>query len=450
MEEVSAMLVNLRLRKYWWFWLAILSAILGACDSFTQIDPTPVNKPGNSGLIAYIGTDGNLYTIDRNGENKRLLIDKASLTSEGGQDDPVIQQPTWSPNGESVAVVSVIGSNGSESNSSLYTVSRDGSQLTEIFNSNEHTPFYLYWSPDSHQLSFLSSSRNADGLILQLVPHDGGEVRLIGIGQPYYWAWSPDSQSILTHTGGSAQLNPEALISLQNLKGDSEGNELALKPSVFQAPAWSPDGQAWLLAVEEDNGNKSLLLTNTMGETLDVLAPVGRSISFGWSPDGSKVAYLTETPLDQDDPTATLTIVILDENDDDKVIIEQNPVVAFFWSPDSQKIAYIVPKLRVPQGEITQLDLPEPELVFQLYTLNLVSRESSILFEFDPTQEFLSVMQFFDQYQRSATIWSPDSLYLVISGEDQDENQGIYVISVSKEESSRFIAPGILAFWSWN
>lgn len=443
------MLMYLPLRKYWWGWQVIFSMILVACGSFAQIDPTPESQPDVSGLIAYLGTDGNLYTIDRNGENSRLLIDRASFIPEDNQDDPIIQQPTWSPNGERLAVVVTQESTGGARYSSLYTVSRDGSQLKEIFNSNENAPFYLFWSPDSQLLSFLSSSRNADGLILQLVPYAGGEVQVVGIGQPYYWAWSPDSRSILTHTGGSAQLNPEARISLQNINGDINETVLALKPSVFQAPAWSPDGGAWLLALDEDNGNKSLLLTNTMGESLDVIAPIGRSISFAWSPDGASVAYLTEAPLDQDEPTATLAIIDLDEQDD-KVIIEQNPVVAFFWSPDSHKIAYIVPKLKIQQGEITQLDLPEPVLVFQLFVLDLVSQESSMLFEFDPTPEFLSVMQFFDQYHRSARIWSPDSQYIVISGVDQDENPGIYVLPVAKGESSRFIAPGTLAFWSWN
>lgn len=443
------MLAHLLPKIYRWLWIAVFSFLLMACGYPTLKDPTPENRRDDSGLIAFLGTDGDLYTIDHKGENKRVLIDSASLNSGVDQDVPVLQQPTWSPNGEWIAIVSVGGSENGGRGSSLYTVSRDGSQLREIFNSEEQTPFYLFWSPDSTQLSFLSSSRNADGLVLQLVPYLGGEVQLIGIGQPYYWAWSPDSLSILTHTGGSAHLNPDARISLKNLNGDLEGTDIALKPSVFQAPAWSPDGEAWMLAVEEDSGENSLLLTNTTGETLDVLAPVGRSISFAWSPDGGKVAYLTEKPLDQDDSTATLAIFDLNESGD-AVVVEHNPVVTFFWSPDSQKIAYIVPKLRVPQGEITQLDLPEPVLVFQLYIHDLVSGDSSIVFEFDPTPEFLSVMQFFDQYHRSATIWSPDSQYLVISGEDQDENPGIYVIPVSGEESSRLIAPGTLAFWSWN
>jgi TolB protein len=429
-------------------WVISLLLFLTGCVSSSESIPTAVSVREYSGLIAFIGTDGNIYTVDQDGENKRVLIDQIDLAHEGGDKSWVVQQPTWSPDGDKLAFVVIKESDDGEQRASLYTVRRDGSQLVEVFTSNEQTPFYLFWSPDSQLVSFLSSSRNAQGLILQMVPFDGGDVQLLGIGQPYYWAWSPDSQAILTHTGGSARLNPDARITIQRLNEDLQQTELALKPSFFQAPAWSPDGRAWLLAAEGDDGDVNLLLTDTLGVVQDVLAPIGRSISFAWSPDGVKVAYLTESPLDDEDPSATLAIMTPDHKDD-AFMVEQNPVVAFFWSPDGQKIAYIVPSLKFPPGEVTQVDLPEPVLVFQLYVLDLLSEKSSLLFEFNPTPEFLSVMQFFDQYHRSATIWSPDSQSLVISGQDQDENPGVYVISVSKEGVNRLISPGTLAFWSW-
>ncbi len=435
--------------RYYWIWLLLTALILAGCSEQLQSETMFISQQEDSGLIAYIGTDGNLYTIDHEGENKKLVFDKSSLIQQDALDETTIQQPTWSPNGDSIAVIIAQEPANAESKMSIYTLPLDGSQPFEIFNSAGQSPFYLFWSPDSQMLSFLSSSRDADGLMLQMVPVEGGEVQVIGIGQPYYWDWSPDNRSILTHTGGSARINPEARISLQLHNGEIEETELALKPSAFQAPDWSPDGQSWLLAAEDENGEESLLITNTEGDILNVLTPVERSISFAWSPDGEKVAYLTETPVDQEDPTATLEIVNLDDKNNGMITVEQNPVVAFFWSPDGRRIAYIVPKLKLPQGEITQLDLPEAVLIFQLYVLDVIEGKSSLLFEFDPTAEFLSVMQFFDQYHHSASIWSPDSRYIVISGMDQEDNPGIFVVPLSKEESSRLVADGTLAFWSW-
>jgi Tol biopolymer transport system component len=331
---------------------------------------------------------------------------------------------------------------------SLYTVVPDGSNLVETFSSQEQSPFYLYWSPDSQRVSFLAFTITVDGLILQMVPFDGGETQLLGIGQPYYWAWSPDGQTILIHTGGSTQINPSARLALLNINGEVVESGLNLRPSSFQAPAWSPDGKALLLAAEVDEVGASLLITDVNGEIQTILESVGRSIAFAWSPDGKRVAYIMENPQD-DEESAGILVIVDPDSVEDVQTVDQKPVVAFFWSPDSKKIAYFVPRLKIPSGEITQVGLPDPVLVLQLYLTDVYTGESWRLIEFTPTQDFLRIMEFFDQYHRSATIWSPDSQYLVISGMDQDENPGIMVISASQEVDSRIIAPGSLAFWSW-
>jgi len=65
------------------------------------------------------------------------------------------------------------------------------------------------------------------------------------------------------------------------------------------------------------------------------------------------------------------------------------------------------------------------------------------------SEDFLNIMPFFDQYQRSATIWSPDNNNLVISALDQDGEQGIYAIEIAENSEARLLASGSLAFWSW-
>jgi hypothetical protein len=67
---------------------------------------------------------------------------------------------------------------------------------------------------------------------------------------------------------------------------------------------------------------------------------------------------------------------------------------------------------------------------------------------FTPTDSFLNIFPFYDQYQRSITIWSPDSREIVIAGSQGQENPGIYVIDALEGGSAR-IADGDLAFWSW-
>lgn len=84
-----------------------------------------------------------------------------------------------------------------------------------------------------------------------------------------------------------------------------------------------------------------------------------------------------------------------------------------------------------------------------LFILDVNSGESRQIRFFQPTPEFFSTLSFFDQYQRSATIWSPDSKNVVVSAVSGEENRGIWVINASGQLDPRLVAPGSLAFWSW-
>ena len=129
--------------------------------------------------------------------------------------------------------------------------------------------------------------------------------------------------------------------------------------------------------------------------------------------------------------------------------MERDLVIAFFWSPDSRKIAYFVPQISIPSEQQVSLQVQEPQFRLVLYVLDLQTGDSRRLIEFTPTEDFLRIMQFFDQYQRSAMVWSPDSNNLVISALDQDGEPGIYAIEVTEDSEARRLASGRLAFWSW-
>ena len=81
-------------------------------------------------------------------------------------------------------------------------------------------------------------------------------------------------------------------LALLDLNGEVTEEELDLQPALFQAPAWSPDGEKWLLAAETESEEEGLLLTDTNGEILQVLKSMDDTIAFSWSPDGEWVALL--------------------------------------------------------------------------------------------------------------------------------------------------------------
>jgi Tol biopolymer transport system component len=426
--------MNKNSRKIWQYgvWVAALVLVVAGCRLS--------GLESGSSLIVYVGTDNNIYTIDQDGENKQAIT--------GGEGSRVYQQPTWSPDSNRVAFIQTSRAGDGTQTSALFTAQPDGGDLVETFSSENQFPFYLYWSPDSQQVSFLTTGGSEPGLVLYMVPAQGGEAQVLGIGQPYYWDFSPEGQSIVIHTGGSFQLNPEARLATLGLEGEVVEGELPLQPVAFQAPAWSPDGERFLLAAESENEGSGLLLTDTNGEVLSVLSPVDDSIAFSWSPDGNWVAYVSEDNNGPEDISRRLVYLDPDRPEESHTV-DHDLVIAFFWSPDSRKIAYYLPKISIPSEQQVSLQAQEVQFNLELYILDVETGNSQRLIEFTPTEEFLRIMQFFDQYQRSATFWSPDSNNLVISAVDQEGEQGIYAIGISEGSEARRLASGQLAFWSW-
>lgn len=403
-----------------------------------------------SGLIAYVGSDGNIYTTDRDGTQARQITQRTEDASV------IYQYPTWSSDGSRLSFSSLERGSGVRQIARIYTVDPDGNNRVEVFRSDEQQPFYFYWSPDSQSISFLSSSSSGQGLILQDVPARGGIPRTLGVGQPFYWDWSPDGRTVSIHTGGAAADSDEARLALLTLGETLQEDDLPLRPAAFQAPAWSPDGEALLLAAEIGARGAALVLLGRDGIVQRQLESIDGPVAFAWSPDGSRLAYLYSQPDGQNPFLRGLSLLDLSDNSQPQPIAETG-VVAFFWSPDSNQIAYFIPQLSesVPQEQgvlyTASYQAPaqaQPELRLSLMIYDVRTSESRQAALFKPTDEFLNLLPFFDQYARSAAIWSPDSRHLVVSGLDSSGSAGIYRVAATGDQPPVRIAAGSLAFWS--
>ena len=131
-------------------------------------------------------------------------------------------------------------------------------------------------------------------------------------------------------------------------------------------------------------------------------------------------------------------------------------IISYFWSPDGSKLAYFTPS--------------SSKNALQLMILNINDGIVSPLMEFIPSVDQLTVFQFFDQYARSHSIWSPNSAHLVLAGKllsqsvftnhssgnyssfNPSISQSSYIMVVNTDMNSSItsIANGTLGFWAPN
>lgn len=396
-----------------------------------------------SGLIAYVGIDGNIFVSDQAGGNLKQLTKDAKLPQS--QSDPYVfyQYPTWSQDGNQLAFVRTRAEDAQPS-SELLVANINDDHVSEIYTSESEHPIYLYWSPDDANVSLLTTSVSGQSLILQNIPADGSERTVIDTGSPYYWSWAPDGSTMIVHAGGAASSTSPQHLAFLSLEKEIIEDGLDETPAPFQAPAWSPDGRHILLTRVNDQDQKEIILTDGNGTFEKSLGTFEVNTAFAWSPDSAKVAFIAGRQSMNAGTIGDLHVVNIETSVE---TIKEEDVYAFFWSPDSEKLAYFVPFLTNQAADGSQTETQQ--VILQLNMLDVKTSESRELFKYQPTQQFANILPYFDQYHQSATIWSPDNNNLVLSFLTSSGSPGIAVVAASGQLEPRLLAEGYLAFWSW-
>jgi TolB protein len=254
---------------------------------------------------------------------------------------------------------------------------------------------------------------------------------------------------MIVHAGGAATSSPEHLAFLNVDLESTSVTEYGLDstPASFQAPAWSPDGSRIAVARTTEDQNE-IIVTDAGGENLQAVGTFTEKTAFAWSSDGTRFAYIDGRQSLDAGTIGPLHVVDMETSEE---IVQEEDIIAFFWSPSGEEIAYFI--LLQARGEDgssgdsggTQATA---QYVLNLHVLDVTNGESRELFTYRPTQQFLSILPYFDQYHQSATIWSPDNNNLVLSFLGQS-GPGIAIVAASGNLEPRFLAQGFLAFWSW-
>jgi TolB protein len=387
--------------------------------------------------IAVVGPTGALLTVAADGSSPR------HYPLSGG----AFRFPAWSPDGTRVAAIGL-----DAAGAGVFVIADTDDPAadlvpTAIYRSADRPPFYLYWSPDGRQLTFLTTE--PDGLALRAAPVLGqGAGGIVRRGAPFYWDWSGDAR-IMIHVGGSAA---DAFVGEMDLDG-TDVVPAGASPGRFQAPVVSTADRyrAYVVTGTDPAGE---IVIESGSDAKRQRIPVRGATALGWNHAADELAF-----IDPDTPAALPVgpLRIVDAATGTVRLGLDGQVIAFFWAPDGRSIAVLsLPgpddrQVASRAGVVFAATGPTAQANTDFLRLTVVdAATSSVRWQRSVrlSDTFLGqVLPYFDQYALSHRIWSPasDALVLPLVGAD-----GVAHITVVPADGAdpRVIADGEIGFWS--
>jgi Tol biopolymer transport system component len=258
---------------------ALLLLVLGVAVTFARhAPPAHAAFEGRNGRIA--------FSSNRDGQ-----VDIYSMRPHGGgvrnitKDRHPDFQPAWSPDGTTIAFVSLHVE--SSQVSQLYTMDPQGGQRTRLTDLKAGNALEPAWSPDGERIAFYASFGGAIDDEIYIVDADGSDLVRItnndrSDSNP---AWSPD--------GTRLAFVRDATISTMDPDG-TDVQRLSPEGILGFDPAWSPDGRRLaFIGRSVSAGQYDLFTIRADGTRLMQLDETDRTESSpSWSPDGRRIVYV--------------------------------------------------------------------------------------------------------------------------------------------------------------
>jgi TolB protein len=385
-----------------------------AATSGASAPTVPSDVAGLTGRLAVIDAIGHLVTMNPDGSDEVMLDEIEPGTSQ-------VRQPTWSPDGRSVAWVHVEVTEAGALTAAVATSRGGGTRPTEA--RTAIVPFYLSWDPTSSRIAYLGSP-GAGGIALGIVEVMGRSAGTpLDTGQPFYLSWGPHGDQLLVHAGVDR---------LERLDLDGSQMTVADRPGTFSVPVWTADGRTFVYAAVDADGQRLVARGATAGKER-TLVPYDGLIAFVVSPDGQRVAFQVLHP------ERALPLSVIDVRTGQTVEITDSAIASFFWSPDSERLLYLEPD-------------PLPGDTGLWFRWGVWDGTSSFVTPRVALSRLISVeyLQFFEQYAQSMRLWSPDSRAFAYPGMSEDGQEGIWIQSARPDRAPVLVAQGDFVAWSPN
>jgi TolB protein len=223
---------------------------------------------------AWSNDTSDLYVMNADGSGRQMLTSDPAW--DGG--------PAWSPDGLALAFTS---------RADIYVINADGSERRRL--ARDASPGELAWSPLGDKIAFV---RERDGdLEIYVMKADGSEERRLtrNTVRDSHPIWSPDGRRIAFESNWQ----------VWDMNADGSGQRRLTRNGARNfAPAWAPDGQR--IAFERRTGREQyrpcsgcgrasafeVWVMNANGSAQQMLTR--RGAAPGWSPDGRKIAFVSE------------------------------------------------------------------------------------------------------------------------------------------------------------
>ena len=366
--------------------LSTLVAVIAVLGDGRDAPPTcqPLPPRVGDGFIAYVSPEGQINTVSPDG------CSAARVSPERG----FFTWPAWSPEGSRLAFSGTSPGNNGRGPLALYVHRRGEDSPAKVFVNKpgmgpilNGMPHYPLWAPDGGWLALMAS--DPQGLTLFLTDprtDDGGTVVLRKA--PLYATWAADSGQLLVHGG------PDHF--LVDVKSGVRLVDLGEQAANYRVPAWWPSGNRIAFVARDRSAKHVLYIADMDSDRRVPVEAVPGGVAFLWSPNGRSLAVAhSELP-----GGLTYGGVRLFSHEGVRRPVEiPERVLAFFWSPDSTKIAYVTPS--DVRGELRWM------------VMNVAEGRRWPLVEFTPSRDQFTMFQFFDQFAKSHSLWSPDGRSLV-------------------------------------